>query len=193
MITTTLNRIREHSPCANGWEKLLRHLGKTQADDEPLPFATIVESNGIDDALWCCRAEPQHSKEWRLFAVWCARQVQHLMTDPRSIAALDVAERHANGQATDDDLTAAWAAARDVAEAAEGDAEGDAAWAAARDAALAAAWAAVRAAAGAAARAAAGAAAWAADGAAAWAADGAADGAAAMDAQRVEFLRIVGE
>jgi hypothetical protein len=193
VITTTLNRIREHSPCANGWEKLLRHLGKTQADDEPLPFATIVESNGIDDALWCCRAEPQHSKEWRLFAVWCARQVQHLMTDPRSIAALDVAERHANGQATDDDLTAAWAAARDVAEAAEGDAEGDAAWAAARDAALAAAWAAVRAAAGAAARAAAGAAAWAADGAAAWAADGAADGAAAMDAQRVEFLRIVGE
>ena len=35
-----------------------------------------------------------------LFAVRCARRVQHLMTDPRSIAALDIAERHAKGEAT---------------------------------------------------------------------------------------------
>ena len=121
MITTTLNRIREHSPCQNGWQKLLKGLGKTAADDEPLPFARIVEINGIDDALWCCRAEPQYAKEWRLFAVWCARQVQHLMTDPRSIAALDVAERYANGLATDQELTdardAAWDAAWDAARA----------------------------------------------------------------------------
>ena len=115
MITTTLNRIRDHKPCADGWTKLLKHLGKTQADDEPLPFATILESNGLDAALWCCRAEPQYAKEWRLYAVWCARRVQHLMTDPRSLAALDVAERYANGQATADDLAAARAAAGDAA------------------------------------------------------------------------------
>ena len=93
MLTTTLNDIRKHGPCRDGWEKLLAHLGKTQADDEPLPFETILDSNGIDDALWCCRAAPQYDREWRLFAVWCARQVQHLMTDQRSLDALDVAER----------------------------------------------------------------------------------------------------
>ena len=38
MITTTLNKIREHEPCADGWKKLLTHLNKTEADDEPLPF-----------------------------------------------------------------------------------------------------------------------------------------------------------
>jgi hypothetical protein len=32
MITTTLNRIREHSPCTEGWVKLLAHLGKTVPD-----------------------------------------------------------------------------------------------------------------------------------------------------------------
>ena len=115
MITTTLNRIRAHSPCEDGWRKLLSGLGKTAADDEPLPFARIVEINGIDDALWCCRAEPQYDKQWRLFAVWCARQVQHLMTDPRSIAALEVAERHAEGTATDEELSAAWSAAQSAA------------------------------------------------------------------------------
>ena len=143
MITTTLNHIRSHKPCADGWAKLLKHLGKTCADDEPLPFATILESNGLDDALWCCRAEPQYAREWRLFAVWCARQVQHLMTDQRSIDALDVAERHAIGQATDAELetarAAAWdaagAAAGAAAEAAAGAAADAAAWDAARDAA----------------------------------------------------------
>ena len=141
MITTTLNRIREHQPCVHGWTKLLKHLGKTKADDEPLPFSIILESNGIDDALWCCRAEPQHAKEWRLYAVWCARQVQHLMSDPRSVAALDVAERYANGKATADELAAARAAAW-AAEAAAWAAARAAAWdaarAAARDAARAA-------------------------------------------------------
>ena len=115
MITTTLNRIKKHRPCKDGWEKLLKHLGKTKEDDEPLPYSVIVESNGIKDALWCCRAEPQHSKEWQLFAVWCARQMQHLMKDDRSLNALDVAERYANGKATKDALSAArdaaWAAA----------------------------------------------------------------------------------
>lgn len=113
-ITTTLNRIREHSPCESGWKKLLAGLGKTKADDEPLPFSKIIEINGLEDALWCCRVEPQHAKEWRLFAVWCARQVQHMMTDERSIAALDVAERFANGTATEKELAAAWDAARDA-------------------------------------------------------------------------------
>lgn len=75
----------------------------------------------------------------RLFAVWCARQVQHLMDDERSIAALDVAERFANGEATSEELAAAgaaaeaagaaWVAAWDAAEAAMA-----AAMAAARDA-----------------------------------------------------------
>jgi hypothetical protein len=167
MLTTTLNRIRAHGPCEEGWRKLLAGLGKTAPDDEPLPYARIVEINGIDDALWCCRAEPQHVKEWRLFAVWCARQVQHLMKDARSLAAIDVAERYANGEATDSDLVDAWGAAR------------AAAWAAARDAARDAA----RAAAGAAAGDAAGAAAW----AAAWAA--ARD--AARDAQTLKFKEIV--
>jgi hypothetical protein len=158
MIYTTLKKIREHGPCADGWAKLLRHLGKTQADDEPLALVTILDGNGLDDALWCLRACDGIDREARLYAVWCVRQVQHLLTDPRSLTVLDVAERYAEGEATDKELIAA----RDAAWAAALDAALDAAWAAARDAAWDAAWAAARAAGWTAARAAAGAAAWAA-------------------------------
>ena len=75
-------------------------------------------------------------RELRLLAVWAARQVQHLMPDARSIAALDVAERHANGQATDEELDAAWAAARAAARDAARAAASEAAWDAASEAQL---------------------------------------------------------
>ncbi len=167
-MKTTLNNIRKHSPCTEGWTKLLKNLGKTTADDEPLELTTILESNGIDDALWCLRAVTNHEREMRLFAVECARSVQHLMTDKRSIVAMDVAERFANGRATQQALGAAGAAAR----AAAWDAAGYAAWAAAR----AAAWDAARAAA------------WDAAGYAAWAAAGDAAWAAARAAQTNLFI-----
>ena len=147
-MKTTLNKIRAHSPCQSGWAKLLKNLGKTKGDDEPLAITTILESNGLDDALWCLQAVDGHQREMRLFAVDCARSVQHLMTDQRSLDALDVAERHADGLATDAELTAAsaaaWAAAWDAASAAARAAAWDAARAAAWDAARAAARAAAR-------------------------------------------------
>ena len=152
---TTLNQIESHNPCTRGWRTLLKALGKTKADDDPVSMAFILQSNGLDDALWALRCLEGADREIRLFTVDCARQVQHLMTDPRSLAALDVAERFANGLATSEELDAAdaawdaaWdaarAAARDAADAAWGAAWGaawdagaarEAAWGAARDAA----------------------------------------------------------
>ena len=150
-MKTTLNKIKAHQPCIQGWKQLLKHLGKTKADDEPLSLLTILDSNGLDDALWCFRAVDGRDKEIRLYAVWCARQVQHLMTDARSLAALDVTERYANGEATEEELDAArdaaWAATRDAARGSGAwGAARAAAWGAARDVARGAAWDAARAA-----------------------------------------------
>lgn len=62
MIATTLKEIRAKSPCPEGWEKLLAHIGKpddeANTDETPLPVMAILESNGLDDAVWvldnCC-------------------------------------------------------------------------------------------------------------------------------------------
>jgi hypothetical protein len=114
-MITTLKAIEKHNSCSTVWRKLLPHLGKTEADDEPLSIATILDCNGLNDALRCLRAVEGRDREIRLYVVWCARQAQHLMTDPRSVAALDVAERYANGEASDDELSAAARAAADAA------------------------------------------------------------------------------
>jgi hypothetical protein len=80
---------------------LLKRLNKTEPDDEPLSLATILDKNGLSDAIWCLRAVPGAAKDARLFAVWCARQFQHLMNDPLCDAAIDEAERYAYATTTD--------------------------------------------------------------------------------------------
>jgi hypothetical protein len=52
---TTLNAIRECLPCSGGYTRLCRYLGKTEADNELISFATIAQSNNIQDAIWCYR------------------------------------------------------------------------------------------------------------------------------------------
>ena len=152
---TTLNAIREHQPCADGWEKLLKHLGKTKPDDEPLSLLTILESNGLDHALWCFRAVEGFKKDKQLLAITYAREVEHLMP-AESKKCLDVFERYANGLVTQEEFDAACDAARDaawsaawadsaravVAAAYAAPAAAYSAWAAARDAAPASAYAA---------------------------------------------------
>lgn len=88
------------------------------------------ESRRSDWMLWLVNNTKTDAtdKELRLIAVKCARQVQHLMKDQRSINALDVAEKFATGEATQDELGAASAAASAAANAAAWDDASAAAW-----------------------------------------------------------------
>lgn len=134
----TLKQLREHDACIPGYNKVVSALKGIEFDEdretyirckhnEPISLLSILETNGLDGVLWCLRC---NDKEWardsRMFAIWCARQVQNLMVDGRSIYALDVAEKFANGDSSQEELDAARAAALDAARAAL-----DAAWAAA--------------------------------------------------------------
>ena len=142
---TTLNKIRAGSPCKDGWEKLLKHLGKTAADDEPLSLLTVLGSNGLDDALWVLSyGAPECERLARHFQAWCAEQVLPIFEAERP-ADMRVREQIAmlrNDEANEEERDAAGAAARvaalAAAGAAAGDAARDAAGAAARDAARAA-------------------------------------------------------
>ena len=208
----TLADLRREGACFEGYNKLVRSIqGREFSEDDaarksyisfrhdaPIPLTTILESNGLDDALWALRCVPGFERDARLFAVWCARQVEHLMTDQRSKDALNVAERFANGEATEEELAAAWAAARDAHCDAASGAASDATWAAASAAARGAASDAASVVAGAAdlgaasdaASAAAGAAAGAAASAAAWGTARAAAWDAARASQKAMFLRM---
>ena len=142
----TLKQLRQHGACVDGYNKVVCMLNGVKykeretymrfEQEEPISLIDIANNNGIDDAIWCLRCNQEWDRDSRLFAVWCARQVQHLMTDERSINALDVAEKFANGKATQEELAAASDAARDAVMAAAWEAASDAV----RAAVMAAAW-----------------------------------------------------
>jgi hypothetical protein len=141
-METTLNKIKSFNPCQEGWQKLLKHLGKTAGDDSPLTIAEILKSNGVKDAVWALRTVEGHDREIRLFACDCAEMVLPIYekgfpNDDRPRKAIEVSRLYADGKATMKELAAAEAAARDAAE----DAAGDAVCAATCDAASTATWA----------------------------------------------------
>lgn len=95
---TTLEQIRCKHPCKEGWSKLLGYLKKTQADDEPLMFTTILDAVGVDDTLWCTQVlDERHHRDLRLFAVWCALQAGEPAPDTPEFKALEVAKQAAEG------------------------------------------------------------------------------------------------
>lgn len=175
--TTTLNRIRDASPCEDGWTKLLKNLGKTKADDEPLSLLIVLDSNGLGDALWVLSYAMPDDRLARHFQAWCADQVLHIFEAkrPHDTRVRDQIAMLRNDDATDEERVAAADAARDAAWA-TAEAAGDAAWSAARDAADAARTAA-----------------WAAAGDAAWAAALAAARTAAWAAQERQLRVMIGE
>jgi chemotaxis protein histidine kinase CheA len=114
-MMTTLNQIRAHRPCHDGWSKLLRGLGKTAADDETLWLDEVLDHNGLDYALWCLHSVEGCDREIRLFAVWCARRVQHHVNDQLSVAVLDFAERCARVEVSNARMRAEMEAAQNAA------------------------------------------------------------------------------
>lgn len=134
--TTTMNAIRKASPCEESWIKLLKQLGKTKADDEPLDLLTVLDSNGLDDALWVLSYAMPDDRLARHFQAWCAEQVLPIFEAerPNDRRVRDQIAMLRNDDATDEDRAAALDAARAATLDAASYAALDAALDAARDA-----------------------------------------------------------
>lgn len=131
-IVTTLSKILAEGPCGRksvtysrqgryadkpeliGWLKGLAWLkaqGRPYAPAEEVSFSDIVASNGVADALWCCRTRPDLNALWRKFDAWCvAQQAEFLVPElrPAYTSLLAHVEGHQEG------ISAAHKGARDV-------------------------------------------------------------------------------
>ena len=67
----------------------------------------ILENNSWEDCKWAWRCVEGYDREFRLLAVAFAKPFKNLMADQRSLYALEVAEKFANGLSTVEELRVA--------------------------------------------------------------------------------------
>lgn len=104
---TTLNMIRECHPCRDGWTTLLEFLDKTRPDDEPLSLLTVLESNGLEDAVWCLRAVDGYDREKRAFMAERARKQEKFFSSPIYSDFLTVVEAYGRGEISEEEFVEA--------------------------------------------------------------------------------------
>lgn len=108
MKTITVNEFMKFNNLCYS-EQEIREIAGDKQDWSALDILRL-ESVSAEDKLWAVlRTEFLDDRTLRLFACWCARQANP--TDPRSIQAIEVAERYANGEATEKELYDAKSAA----------------------------------------------------------------------------------
>ena len=115
-MQTTLNRIKEKNPDEDAWEKMLKSLNKTKADDEPLSIRYILEVWGIDWAIWALDSVEGYDKEIKMFVRDCVEDVlccfeKEYPNDKRLRLAMEASRKFAQGEINQEKLVAAWDAA----------------------------------------------------------------------------------
>jgi hypothetical protein len=108
MYKTISNEIiRRFGPCYDPLEVITNENEELPIKEWVEKYRSIVPTSYI---IWLLLSELFMSeKDLRLFSVWCAREALKSVEkpDPRSIEACNVAERYANGEATQEELLAA--------------------------------------------------------------------------------------
>ena len=126
----TLQQIRDQSPCAEGWTKLLKSLGNPPMDTV-ISLGDVTKSNDAADAWWCVRALDWSNEQVRRDVIKallpCVERAAKHTTDKRVHDCINALKDWIDGKPAD--LEAAAEAAEAAAWAAAGAA--GAAWAAA--------------------------------------------------------------
>ena len=119
-LTTTLNLLHKAEACTERYKVLLATLGANYPMDAEISLLTILETNGIDDALWAlCATAENCEKVARFMAADFAELAlvewdKHYPADRRPALAIQAARDFANGLIVREDLAAARSAAESL-------------------------------------------------------------------------------
>ena len=121
MRKTTLQQIKDKSPCKDGWKLLLKNLNTTDLTTE-VSLEQILDSNGVKDAYWALRCWDY--KEYCLLLANVAESVLHVWLnkypdDNRPQQAIEAIRLWESGEISMKELLAASSAAADAYAAAD--------------------------------------------------------------------------
>ncbi len=99
------------------WSSLARDLPKDiidKSDDIQSPMMFMLDEENIEDGQWLLHVRWDRIDLWIKYAVWCVRNIEHLIDDERSKKMLYVAWEFSEGKRSYDELEVAKFNARDA-------------------------------------------------------------------------------
>lgn len=139
-LTITRRQAHVADACVDDTRRVLDHIrerdGRIPRKDQLISLQDVADVLGVDGVIWCLMALGE-DRLLRMFAVRCARRALRTadVRDPRLWRAVRVAQWHAQGWATEEELSAAARATAYAATSAYDATAQAAAWYAARYAA----------------------------------------------------------
>ena len=107
MFSVTLEQLRKHGACVDGYNKVVSALHEIEYSDlectyiksehnTPIQLTDIMKSNGIVDAAWALRCL-DNEYDVRMFNIWYTRYLYKDVSSEKYINLLNSAEDYANG------------------------------------------------------------------------------------------------
>jgi len=119
-VTITRRQAHDADACVEDTRRVLDHIrerdGRIPRKDKRISLQDVADVLGVDGVIWCLGALGE-DRLLRMFAVRCARRALRTadVRDPRSWRAVRVAQWHAQGWASEPELSVAaragWASA----------------------------------------------------------------------------------
>ena len=114
-IMITLEQAEWCDPCSRDWNKLLKANGGELADfNTPFPLSTLLDINGFGDTIRLFRCLPEHKSVFEKFAISCVKKASVHIDDERVHNCINIIEKYLKGEATLDELLAAYEGAENA-------------------------------------------------------------------------------
>ena len=108
----TLDQIKKHEPSYSMWEILTSIHGKDEdALHKPFPLSSILDSNGLEDTLWCFRCLPEYRDNFVEFTLFLIKHAERYTNDKRVPHCKDVIRKYLRGEVNTEELDTAVAEA----------------------------------------------------------------------------------
>lgn len=108
-ICITLNHIKKHKPCTEGWKNLLDAKGGRKSNlNEFFPLRAILDANvngeGLEDTIWCFRCLPEYEDRFLKFVTFCKKTACDLLEKEEMQECVKEVGRYLTGDLALEDL-----------------------------------------------------------------------------------------
>lgn len=94
-VMVTLDQIKKHEPNYSMWEVLTSIRGKDEnALHKPFPLSSILDSNGLEDTLWCFRWVSKDNDVSTRFLLFCIKDIKKYSNDKQTHYYVNVLNKY---------------------------------------------------------------------------------------------------